>query len=194
MSQDSVRTAESGSLRSRRAGVIGCYTQPRPRSVPHRHLDAVRAQPARWAAPNGRRSTTGCRDRTCVCGRREDVAIWRRAAAGWPSSARCATSTVYSPYLLHRRTDLCTDPDRFAPDRWESGHTPPPLREAYIPFGAGPRKCIGDRFAFHATTLTLAVIAARWRLQHLPGIRARPTIGGPTLSPGRLRLRVATRI
>lgn len=102
------------------------------------------------------------------------------------------TTLLYSPYLIHRRADLYPDPDRFDPDRWTSGPRPP-RRETFLPFGGGARKCIGDRFSMNATTIALATIATRWRLQPLPGARVRPSINGPALSPGGLRMRTLAR-
>ncbi|MFF4529084.1 cytochrome P450 [Streptomyces sp. NPDC001407] len=98
-----------------------------------------------------------------------------------------------SPYLLHRQADLYPDPDRFDPDRWAPGHPHPPRREAFLAFGDGPRKCIGDRFGTNANTLALATIAARWHLQPLPDQRVRPVFSGPMLKPRGLRMRAIAR-
>ncbi|MFE0042668.1 cytochrome P450 [Streptomyces albireticuli] len=103
------------------------------------------------------------------------------------------TSLAYSPYLLHRRPDLYPDPDRFDPDRWAPDHPSPPRREAFLPFGGGARKCIGERSAINTGVLALATIASRWHLQPLPGARVRPVIGGPTLHPSGLRMRTIAR-
>ncbi|MFB4319187.1 cytochrome P450 [Actinomadura sp. 21ATH] len=101
------------------------------------------------------------------------------------------TVFAYSPYLLHHRADLYTDPERFDPARWD-GDRPRPPRDAYLPFGAGARKCIGDQFGIMEATLALATIAGRWRLRSLPGPAIRPATG-ITLSPRRLRMRVTAR-
>lgn len=66
------------------------------------------------------------------------------------------------PWLLHRDPDLWDDPEAFRPARWSDG--PPVHRYAYLPFGAGTRKCIGSTFATLEGTLMLAAIAARVRL------------------------------
>ncbi|MGA4545834.1 cytochrome P450 [Uniformispora flossi] len=52
------------------------------------------------------------------------------------------------------------DPDRFDPDRWAQA----PDRTTYMPFGAGPRKCIDDRLALAQATVVLATITDRARL------------------------------
>jgi cytochrome P450 len=56
------------------------------------------------------------------------------------------TILIYSPYLIHRRGDLYPNPNHFDPDRWLPDHTTTPPRGAFIPFGGGTRRCIGDTF------------------------------------------------
>ncbi|WP_234439652.1 MULTISPECIES: cytochrome P450 [Streptomyces] len=82
------------------------------------------------------------------------------------------TSVAYSPYLIHHRPDLHHEPESFAPDRWAPSHPQPP-RHAFLPFASGARKCIGDSFSMVESTLALATIASRWRLEHVPGHRGR---------------------
>lgn len=103
------------------------------------------------------------------------------------------TTVVYSPYLIHYRPDLYTDPERFDPDRWDSTHRPPPPRDAFIPFGGGARKCIGDQFSMIEATLALATIAARWQLRSLPDQPVRPDTSPITLQPRGLRMRAVAR-
>ncbi|MFF4012719.1 cytochrome P450 [Streptomyces sp. NPDC001717] len=105
---------------------------------------------------------------------------------------RAGATVAYSPYLLHHRGDLYPDPDRFDPDRWAPENPQPPRREAYIPFGGGARKCIGDRFGINASVLALATIAGRWRFQPLPGMRVRPALG-VFVNPHGLRMRATAR-
>jgi cytochrome P450 len=100
------------------------------------------------------------------------------------------TTVAYSPYLLHQRPDLHADPERFDPDRWGTAEAP---RAALIPFGAGPRKCIGDVFATNEVTLALSTIARRWRLHTLPGQDVRPARSLPVLRPRKLHMRVTAR-
>ncbi|MDX3224889.1 cytochrome P450 [Streptomyces sp. ME19-01-6] len=70
---------------------------------------------------------------------------------------------AYSGHIVHRRADLYPQPDRFHPDRWlDERHKPP--RGAFVVFGGGGRKCIGDRFGTAEGVLALSTIAARWRL------------------------------
>ena len=68
------------------------------------------------------------------------------------------TTLFISPLVLHRRADLFPDPDRFDPDRW-IGFEPPPF--AYVPFGGGARRCIGEEFAWGELALLLQGVFAR---------------------------------
>ncbi|MGW7295295.1 cytochrome P450 [Streptomyces xiamenensis] len=99
------------------------------------------------------------------------------------------TIVGYSPYLVHRLPDLYKEPDTFDPDRWLS---PPADRSAYIPFGAGARKCIGDRFGMAQAALILTAIISRWRLIPAGGrpVRAAAKV---TLMPKGLHMRVLAR-
>ncbi|GAA5188727.1 cytochrome P450 [Rugosimonospora acidiphila] len=101
------------------------------------------------------------------------------------------TTLVYSPYLLHHRGDLFEDPERFDPERWDGDHRPS-RRGAFIPFGSGPRRCVGDQFGITMATLSLAAITARWRLQSLPSHPPRPT-AALTLRPRGLQMRATVR-
>jgi pentalenene oxygenase len=101
------------------------------------------------------------------------------------------TTIAYSAYLLHHNAGLFPDPERFDPGRWDDRHAAVP-RGAFVPFGGGARKCIGDQFGLTLATLTLAAVTARWRLEPLPGHdpRPRPSL---TLRPAGLRMRAAAR-
>ncbi|MEY8041019.1 cytochrome P450 [Saccharopolyspora cebuensis] len=78
---------------------------------------------------------------------------------------RAGTTIVYSSCLIHHRGDLYEDPARFDPDRWDRASRPQPPREAFLPFGGGARKCIGDQFALAEVVLGLATIVARWSVR-----------------------------
>lgn len=69
---------------------------------------------------------------------------------------RKGTVVLISPWVLHRRPELFADPDTFQPDRWLD----PALRrdKAYLPFGGGPRVCIGNGFAWMEMTLVMAAM------------------------------------
>ena len=86
------------------------------------------------------------------------------------------TVLVVSPYVLHRSPTLYRDPERFDPDRWAPDSQNQPDRNAFIVFGGGPRKCIGDQFFVNEAVLSLATIAGRWHLESLPGQSVRPAL------------------
>jgi cytochrome P450 len=67
-------------------------------------------------------------------------------------------------YNLHRHPDFWPDPEQFLPERWLGGDRPC-SRYAYLPFGAGPRACVGLHFASVEGLLLLALIGRRYDLQ-----------------------------
>jgi cytochrome P450 len=86
------------------------------------------------------------------------------------------------PWLLHRKPSLWENPDRFDPERFAPEHAAARPRFAYIPFGGGPRICIGAAFAMAEATLMLATIAQHYRLRLKPGFPVEPQ-GLITLRP-----------
>jgi pentalenene oxygenase len=99
------------------------------------------------------------------------------------------TVLAYSPYLIHRSSDLYADPDRFDPDRWD--HLPR-SHHAFIPFGGGARMCIGRDFALNEFVIALATIAGSWSVESVPGNSAHPRAAVNLTAMG-LRLRVIRR-
>jgi cytochrome P450 len=84
-------------------------------------------------------------------------------------------SLVYLvPFVVHRRPKLWPDPDRFEPGRFAHGAESARPRFAYIPFGGGPRGCIGSQFAMMEAQLIVAAVAQRYRIQLVPGQNIRP--------------------
>ncbi|MCP2317992.1 pentalenene oxygenase [Nocardia amikacinitolerans] len=108
-----------------------------------------------------------------------------------PYELPVGSTVALSPYLIHRRADLYDRPDRFDPDRWlpERAAASP---GAFLPFGGGARKCIGEAFGMTEVVLALVTIASRWRLQTVAGSRVRPPLS-VSLVPGGLHLRVLDR-
>jgi cytochrome P450 len=66
-------------------------------------------------------------------------------------------------YALHRDPKLFNDPERFDPERFAAGWETRIPRYAYLPFGGGPRVCIGNGFAMMEARLIVATLAQRWR-------------------------------
>jgi cytochrome P450 len=70
---------------------------------------------------------------------------------------------MIAPWVLHRHRCLWHDPDAFDPSRLLLG-TPQSRRFAYLPFGAGPRICVGAQFAMAEATLVLAALVQSFRI------------------------------
>ncbi len=84
---------------------------------------------------------------------------------------------VFSPAVTHRRPDIYPDPDRFRPARWEQDE---PSTYEYLPFGGGPRRCLGATFALMELKLIVPMILQRYRLAVPPDTRV--DRGGTVLS------------
>ena len=86
---------------------------------------------------------------------------------------RKGTRLLFSPYVLHRNPRYWREPERFDPTRFStSPHAADGVpKYGYLPFGAGPRSCIGSRLAWAEMRLTLAAIVSRcdWRSEQTPG-------------------------
>jgi cytochrome P450 len=83
------------------------------------------------------------------------------------------------PYAIHRHPAYYDQPEQFLPERFSPDASGEPLekrlpRFAYLPFGGGPRICIGNSFAMMEARLILATIAQQYRLQLPPGRRVEP--------------------
>lgn len=78
------------------------------------------------------------------------------------------TSIYLSPWLLHHDARWYAEPDAFRPERWLKDKAEQPPREAYIPFGGGPRICIGNGFALMESALLLATLLQHYHIEVLP--------------------------
>jgi cytochrome P450 len=100
---------------------------------------------------------------------------------------------VIAPYVLHRHRRLWDRPDIFDPERFFGPARATIPRFAYLPFGAGPRTCIGSSFALQEATIVLATLVHRFDMQLLPEARVWPA-QKITLRPAYgLAMRVAPR-
>ncbi len=79
-----------------------------------------------------------------------------------------------SPYVLHRLPQYWDDPERFDPDRFTPARVAARPKFVHIPFGAGPRQCIGNHFALLEAHLVLVALAQRYRLRLVRGHRVEP--------------------
>ncbi len=95
---------------------------------------------------------------------------------------RPGSQIMISPWLLHRHHKLWDEPDLFVPERFTPERKEKMHRFAYMPFGGGPRICIGMGFAMQEAMIILAMIARNWRLQLKPGHIVEP-VARITLRP-----------
>jgi cytochrome P450 len=93
---------------------------------------------------------------------RETIARGRAGAVDLPAG----TLVMIAPWVLHRHQALWQDPDAFIPDRFMPDQPAPP-RFAFMPFGAGPRICVGAQFALAEATLVLASLIGRFRISRV---------------------------
>jgi len=92
-----------------------------------------------------------------------------------------------SQWVLHRDPQVYPDPERFDPERWRDEvagrHSLPKF--AYLPFGAGPRVCVGASLALTESALVLATLLQRFRfslasaekIEAFPSVTLRPKHG-----------------
>ena len=100
-------------------------------------------------------------------------------------------NVLLSPWVAHRDPKHWEAPDEFRPERFANGQTRP--RGTYLPFGAGPRMCVGNRFAEAEIQLVLATLLPRVDLSLVDNSPVRPE-GDATLRPrGGLPMRVHRR-
>ena len=108
---------------------------------------------------------------------------------------RTGTQVLISPWVLHRHERLWDDPAAFRPERFLPGARDEIDRFAYIPFGAGPRICIGAPFAMQEAMIILSAIMRRLVLKpgrrrgahaqpadHAPGGEGDPAAGKAAVS------------
>ena len=98
------------------------------------------------------------------------------------------------PWTLHRDPRWFPDPLAFRPERWADGLAKRLPKGAYLPFGAGPRVCIGNQFAMMESVLLLATIAQRFELEAVAGQRVIPEPSITLRFKHGLRMRAKRRI
>jgi cytochrome P450 len=91
-------------------------------------------------------------------------------------------TVVISPWVMHRHRKWWDDPERFDPSRFAPERAAARPRFTYLPFGGGPRICIGAAFALTEAVAILATIARRYRLRLAPDATVEP-VGLITLRP-----------
>lgn len=115
----------------------------------------------------------------------DDEVVGRKIPAG--------SIVAISPWVLHRHRALWSAPDEFRPERFFPGTRDAIDRFAYLPFGVGPRVCVGASFALQEAVIVLAALARRVRLDYagekppepVQRITLRPKTGMPMLATRR---------
>ena len=142
-----------------------------------RHPEALERARAEASALQGRPATAADLPRLGFC-----LQVFKEAMRLYPPiyvmARRCLvdvrigsfdlprdTALIISPWTLHRRPEIWPDPERFDPSRFEPAAEQARDKLAYLPFGAGPRICIGNHFALMQGPLALATLLARLDLE-----------------------------
>ena len=107
--------------------------------------------------------------------------------AAWVTSRQATAADQLGPYTLpagsqvminitgiHRHPAYWENPDAFDPDRFTPERSAQRPKHAYLPFGLGPRMCIGNQFAMMEAQLLLATIAQRYQTRLTPGYTPKP--------------------
>jgi cytochrome P450 len=112
---------------------------------------------------------------------------WRNLAI-----PRYAT-VLMMPWTIHRHRKLWDKPDAFMPSRFHPGNRDKIDRYQYLPFGAGPRVCIGASFAMQEAVIALAVLLSQYRFDTTPETKPWPVQKLTTQPQGGLPMRVTRR-
>jgi cytochrome P450 len=97
--------------------------------------------------------------------------IGRRALGNFPIGQYVVPAggiILMSPYVLHHDARYYPEPEKFDPERWNPEVEAQRPKFSYLPFGAGPRVCIGESFAWMEGILVLATLAQQWRMRLVP--------------------------
>uniref|UniRef100_A0A7C2JXH5 Cytochrome P450 n=1 Tax=Schlesneria paludicola TaxID=360056 RepID=A0A7C2JXH5_9PLAN len=97
-----------------------------------------------------------------------------------PFDLPAGAGVVFSQFITHHLPELFPEPDVFLPDRWE---TISPSPYAYLPYGAGPRMCLGGPLAMVILKTVPAAILQRFKLTVVPGTEITGKVISTMLSP-----------
>lgn len=106
---------------------------------------------------------------------------------------RRGAQVLVMPWTVHRHRKLWEEPDAFMPARFHPGNREKIERFQYLPFGAGPRVCIGASFAMQEAVIALAVLMSRYRFDSVAQTRPWPVQKLTTQPQGGLPMHVTRR-
>ncbi len=75
------------------------------------------------------------------------------------------SDVLLSIYSMHRHPEFWSNPDQFDPNRFSTDQKAQQVPQSYMPFGAGPRVCLGSRFGMMEAILVLTMITQKYRLE-----------------------------
>ncbi|MCO5064078.1 MAG: cytochrome P450 [Rhizobiaceae bacterium] len=102
-------------------------------------------------------------------------------------------AVLVMPWTVHRHRKLWDQPDAFMPQRFHPGNREKIDRYQYLPFGAGPRVCIGAAFAMQEAIIALAVLLSRYRFDTVEATNPWPVQKLTTQPQGGIPMRVTPR-
>jgi cytochrome P450 len=100
------------------------------------------------------------------------------------------TTVAFSGYTLHRDPRFWRDPDRFDPSRFIEDEI---NQYAFLPFGVGPRRCLGMRMGYMVGLATLATAFQRYRFELPPGWRPQPKFSFSSIVKGGVPAKLSRR-
>jgi cytochrome P450 len=103
------------------------------------------------------------------------------------------SAILVSPHLLHHDSRFWENPEAFQPERFSEENEAKIPKYAYLPFGGGPRICIGNHFALMEAQILLALIASRYKLSLNPRTNIKPLRQVTSSPEGGLSMRVEQR-
>lgn len=101
------------------------------------------------------------------------------------------TLVSIQPYIIHRDSEYFPDPEEFKPERFIDGDAE--SSPAFIPFGLGPRLCVGMRFAINELRFALSKLIQNYRLEPNPQLKLDYFNGSILMSPKSVMVKISAR-
>lgn len=89
-------------------------------------------------------------------------------------NVKAGSMVVVAPWTIHRHREYWDNPDGFDPYRFSKDRLKMPLKDCYMPFGMGPRVCIGLAFAMQEGVLILSTLLDRYEFSPVDGFQPQP--------------------